>query len=194
MHFKKTLQKKETNRGFGLVELLVAISIMTLVSTVILTRHNAFDSAVVLRNQAYEVAFTLREAQNLAVSAAYSPDDTVSDYHQRYGVRFDRSEPRVYRIFRDNNGNGRYDSSPSEDYGAPGILDPRFSITSLENGGETVSWNTLEVMFERPNFDGIFDPDPSDGAVRIGITTESGDTRKIEVTRTGQISVLELSP
>ena len=179
------------NKGFGLIELLVAISIMTLVSVAILTRHRAFDSAVVLRNQAYEVAFTIREAQNLAVSAAYSPDSTVAgtQYHQRYGVRFDLGEPQVYRLFRDNNGNGSYDNG--EEYGAPGILDPRFSITALTNSADNpISGGVLEVMFERPNFDAIFST--SDELVKIVVSTESGEERKIQVTRTGQISVLDI--
>ncbi|MCA9365642.1 prepilin-type N-terminal cleavage/methylation domain-containing protein, partial [Candidatus Kaiserbacteria bacterium] len=183
---------KQKNKGFGLIELLVAISVMTIVSATILTKHKAFDSAVVLRNQAYEVAFTLREAQNLAVSAAYNPDSaTGNEYRQRYGVRFDLNEPRVYRLFKDNDGNGVYTHDSGEEYGAPGILDPRFSFTYLkEISGDDVD-GPLEVMFERPNFDAVFDPTYLSGGIVIGLSAENGMIREIQVTRTGQISVLD---
>lgn len=174
-------------RGFGLVELLVSISIMTLVSAVILARHSSYNSAVLLRNQAYEVAFTIREAQNYALSAVFTDTGTglsTDSFRERYGVHFEAGNS-VYYLFRDDNGDGGYDAG--EEIGQPGRLDPRFVFSSVPGGT-----GVFDVMFERPNFDAIFDPNPSGPAGTPAIITVSTDTssRDIEVTRTGQIAVL----
>jgi Tfp pilus assembly protein FimT len=72
-----------SDRGFGLVELMVSISIMMLLTVVILNRQSSFNGAVLLRNQAYEVAFALRKAQLLAVSGntGTASATTTQQYH-----------------------------------------------------------------------------------------------------------------
>lgn len=190
----RSQQTRRSERGFGLVELMVSISIMTLVSVVILARHNSFNGSVVLRNQAYEVAFALREAQNYAVSAAFTGGANESSYRQRYGVHFDTSSS-VYYLFRDADGDGSYDSD--EAIGPPGRLDPRFQFSDFTTGGgASLSGSDLDVVFERPNFDALFSPSSSDGTVRIVLTAINPNdngvnvSREIEITGTGQIAVL----
>ena len=60
---------KILQNGFGLVELLVSISIMLLVTMVVLVNHESFNNGALLRSQAYEVALRLREVQLSAVGA-----------------------------------------------------------------------------------------------------------------------------
>jgi prepilin-type N-terminal cleavage/methylation domain-containing protein len=178
-------------RGFGLVELMVSMSIMALVSAVIITRQSSFNGAVLLRNQAYEVAFALREAQLLAVSGG---DESV----RRYGVYFNTSAAtqHQYILFRDSDEDGRYDSG--EQIGLTGRLDTRFEIR--EAFVDTTTHGEMVILFERPNFDAKYynstgiqqvDNVAYIDVARTGLTgIEVGTVRRVEVSNTGQISVV----
>lgn len=186
-----SLRQKSSSRGFGLVELMVSMSIMALVSAVIITRQSSFNGAVLLRNQAYEIAFAIREAQLLAVSGG---DESV----RRYGVYINTSDPteHQYILFRDNDEDGRYDAG--EQIGLTGKLDTRFEIRDAFIN--TTAHTEMVILFERPNFDALFydssgvrqtDTVAYVNVARSGVTgTDAGTVRRIEVTNTGQISVV----
>ena len=57
-------------RGFTLIELLISVLIIGIITTLVIVRYKQFDSTVLLKSAAYEVAFTLRETQVQSVSAA----------------------------------------------------------------------------------------------------------------------------
>lgn len=183
--------KKTPSRGFGLIELMVSMSIMALVSAVIITRQSSFNGAVLLRNQAYEVAFALREAQLLAVSGG---DESV----RRYGVYFNTSDAteHQYILFRDDDEDGRYDNG--EQIGLTGKLDTRFEIR--EAYIDTTAHTEMTIVFERPNFDALYynssgvlqnDTVAYINIARSGVTgTDAGAVRRIQVSKTGQISVV----
>ena len=188
------------SRGFGLVELMVSISIMTLVSTVILVKNRSFNNALLLRNQAYEIAFSLRQAQLLAVSGN---KESTGDSNQ-YGIYFDiTSSPGngQYRMFRDDSDApayvGRYDGADTT-LGVIGTLDNRFIIQEMVDRDGTTLEDTLSVTFVRPNFDALF-KDSSGGYFPgpVYLKVSPKDTggynnvpyRLVEITNTGQISV-----
>lgn len=171
---------------------MVSISIMALVSTVIVTRQSAFNGAVLLRNQAYEVAFAIREAQLLAVNGQ---DSDIKSY----GVSFSAGS-NTYRLFKDEDNDFILDSG--EQLGLVGRLDSRFQIRELFT--QTTSHNDLTVVFTRPNFDAQFCRD-EDGCrpnqlsngpayidvARVGVIRDgAGDVRRVEMMSTGQISVI----
>lgn len=194
--------KLTPSRGFGLIELMVSISIMTLVSTVILVKNRSFNNALLLRNQAYEVAFSLRQAQLLAVSGT---KESVGDSNQ-YGIYFDVATAPGnggYRLFRDDSDSsnttiGRYDAGDHTPPGGIGILDNRFIIDIVDSSGNPISENELTISFLRPNFDALFKY-ASGGYftqtvyLKILPKDSSGYTntpfRLVEITSTGQISV-----
>jgi prepilin-type N-terminal cleavage/methylation domain-containing protein len=184
-----------SKRGFGLVELMVSISIMTLVSTVILVKNRSFNNALLLRNQAYEVAFSLRQVQLLAVSGN---KESLSDSNQ-YGLYIDISgaDSDKYRLFRDDSNAGanlgRYDGG-DELIAIIGNLDSRFEITSITNSSGTVLDPQLSITFVRPNFDALFKDSSGgyfNGPIYLNIATKESPTatRSVEVTSTGQITV-----
>lgn len=158
-----------TARGFTLVELMVTISIMVLVTSAVLVRHTSFNSAVLLENQAYEIAFDIRQTQLLAVSAR----GRDADFRQTFSIEFEPGQ-RTYQIYQ-----GTFL------YGAPGALDRRFEITSVSGGSEG---NPARIEFRRPNFDAIFDDSLDTFIITIAPVNGTGE-RTIEVTRTGQITV-----
>lgn len=181
--------------GFSMVELLVSIGIVVLVLSIVVTRQNAFNGAVLLRSQAYEIALAMREVQLGAIS---SVSDGQGVFRSVQGIHFDLANDQQYRVFRDADGNRFWDIG--EDVGFSGILDPRFVVRSIEPN--TIG-DDLSIVFERPNFDADFVTDATgtvapDSAVliTIGLRGAAGsvcgqDIRQIEVRSTGQITVLE---
>lgn len=184
--------------GFGLVELLVSISIIVFITSLVLVRQSSFNGAVLLRSQAYEVALRAREVQLFAVSIV----GESGDFRNTYGVHFDStvtSNP-FYRVFRDADGDNYYDSD--EEFGTQGFLDTRFEIRELRVVGgpsDGTTPNSVSVVFERPNFDARFfsaaNADLDANRLEIDIArvgsagSGNGDVRTVEIGRTGQISV-----
>ncbi|USN87557.1 MAG: prepilin-type N-terminal cleavage/methylation domain-containing protein [Candidatus Nomurabacteria bacterium] len=180
--------------GFGLVEMMVSIGILVLVMSVILANHQAFNHAVLLKSQAYEIAFKVREAQLFAVSVT----GDSGDFRKVYGVHFnDSTSNGVYKVFRDNNATQNYYyDSVSEEFGEQGVLDPRFEVSDIRLLGSAVTPNDLSIIFTRPNFDARFftgpltEPANVTGAeIDVRLRGSTSPVYTIEITKTGQISV-----
>lgn len=199
MHRNFHLQKSpQTNLGFGLIELLVSISIVVLVTSVIMSRHGSYNGAVLLRSQAYEVALQAREVQLAAVSAV----GNAGDYRNVYGVYYNTATPGYYFSFRDTTPHDFYFDA-AEQLGPRVNLDPRFEIDDIRlvDGASEVSVGEISVIFERPNFDARFyegasSPAPAsvsaieiDIRVRDSVGDGVGAVRTVEISRTGQITV-----
>jgi prepilin-type N-terminal cleavage/methylation domain-containing protein len=176
-------------RGFGLIELIVSISIITIVTGIVVARHNAFNGAILLRNQAYEVAFAIRQAQQMAVSGS---DSFAANQRPRYGVYFNNDDANkdVYRLFRNDDSNYHFNSSNDTEI-AVFRFDSRFELGS-------VTQNPLSITFTRPLYDATFSHNGtllSDSSVSIEIRRKgaagngAGAVRRVEVTKAGQVRV-----
>jgi type II secretory pathway pseudopilin PulG len=197
--FKKTPNRIPMNAGFSMVELLVSIGIIVLVLSVVVTNQRSFNSAVLLRGQAYEIALAMREVQLGAIS---SVSDGTGVFRSVQGVHFNKADNQKYRVFRDSSGNKFWNSG--EDFGFSGLFDPRFELRRIEYGVSEV--DQLSIVFERPNFDAIFVTNEAgntltEQSVDIVIGLRGGETdvcgedvRTIQITSAGQISVLECTP
>lgn len=181
-----------TQGGFGVIELMVSISIIVMVTSIILVRQTSFNSAILLRSQAYEVALQLREIQLAAVSASY--EDSSAGFRTVLGAHFDATAGNntFYRIFRDGDDDNFYDPS-SEEYGRQGILDSRFEISDIRSIGDAYDGNGMSIVFERPNFDArFFDSGGEVTASNVQIDIQrvgTTEVRTIEITSAGQIAV-----
>jgi prepilin-type N-terminal cleavage/methylation domain-containing protein len=198
---KNKLMWSVPSRGFGMVELLVSISIMTIVSAIILARQNSFNGAVLLRSEAYEIALRIREVQLSAVSAINRGSGS-DDFRSVLGVYFSSEDGRneTYPVFRDSNvsPNNDYFYQTEERFGEQGRIDQRFEIREIRVGGSVET--DVSVVFERPNFDASFFTSSGNEAnvdsVEIDISpkgdtgTGNANVRTIEVTSTGQIGVI----
>jgi type II secretory pathway pseudopilin PulG len=189
--------------GFSLVELLVSIGIVVMVLSLVVANQQAFNSAVLLRGQAYEIALAMREVQLGAVSAV---SDGTGEFRSNQGIYFDLDiSAQQYRLFRDAPGPGAISRfwNAGEDIGLSGLLDNRFEVRGFEMPPGTAIGNQLSITFERPNFDATFVTsnsgtiiDEQAAIITIGLRGGSSsvcgeDIRQIEVRSTGQIAVLE---
>ncbi len=184
--FRTQTHAPSRTAGFGLIELMVAVGIMALVTSMVLVRQSAFNSAVLLENQAYEVAFDIRQTQLRAVSTQAG---TTEDFYGSYEIEFTVGD-RFYDVFQVSEGGSR------SRVGARLQVDPRFEIVDIvsvaEDGSSSSIGNSMAIRFSRPTFDASFGSGNAGVAVAgVVIRSREDDTRerRIEVSNTGQISV-----
>ncbi|MAZ56470.1 hypothetical protein CL653_01645 [bacterium] len=193
--FSPTQSKSNFSQGFTLVEMLITLAIISLIIGVMLIRHGAFNSATLLKNQTFEIALDIREAQIFAISAR----GNNAEFREEYGIHFNIDSPGEYLFFVDDGSTTppRYNSG--EEINPVRLLDDRFEIIALcvdVDTSENCDIDWLDVSFGRPNFDAGIRYSPPSGvqttqSARIDIAAKNDITfvRSIYVTATGQINV-----
>lgn len=170
-----------------MIELLVSIAIIAVISMVMLARYRSFNSTILLRDLAYEIALSIREAQVLGISVR----GESGSFKNAYGMHF--TPGTTYILFIDRKpvsggpANGQYDSGEE--------------VTTYTIGQEntvkklyanTTELDTLDVLFERPDPDAFFHTSPAASVVnsaRIIVGSPDGSVRAVRVWPTGQIEV-----
>jgi len=185
------------NRGFSLVELVVVAGIITLLSMALITKQNKFDSTILLRGLAYEVALSIRQAQIYGLSIKESAQGS-GNFGVGYGIHFSSANQTSYILFADVNGNAVYDgeSESVEVFTVRRGYRIASACATLSSGaercapGELVS---LSVAFKRPDPDSLIRSDIAGetyGSARIVILAPDGtSSRTVSVESTGQIAV-----
>jgi prepilin-type N-terminal cleavage/methylation domain-containing protein len=185
------------NGGFTLVELIVTVGIFALISTVVLVRNSQFDNEVLLADVAYDVALSIRQAQNYGINVL----GQSNEFNFPYGVYFEAGEnATTYTLFQDLNENYAY--TPDEETLEIFTLGRGFTIArictdvSSFDACDTSRIENARIVFKRPNPDALINADEKGegalGAVGIELVAPRGGSRFIIVRSTGQISVTQL--
>lgn len=198
---KKYIQNTAVSRaGFTLIELIVTVGIFALVSTVVLVRNSQFDNEVLLSGVAYDVALSIRQAQNYGINVL----GQGNNFDHPYGVYFASNtgeDVTTYVLFRDLNGNYAYDEGGgpvAEEALETFTLGRGFTVGRLCNFSiDQTCGDPLKsgaaIIFKRPNPDAIINADVDGknglGGVGVELITPRGGSRLIIVESTGQISI-----
>lgn len=191
---KKT--KPQLVSGFTLVELLVVASIITIITLVILAKHGSFNSTILLKSLAYDVALSVRQAQvyGISVRAAQSGGDP---FDVGYGIYITSANPTTYVFFEDLDRDNHYDGEAEsvEVFSVRrGYRLARFCAL-LPSGIERCApgeLTSLSVAFDRPDPEAIITSDLLNDAYAsayIEVESPGGTRMRIDVSSTGQISV-----
>lgn len=198
----KTFSKPKFTTGFTLVELLITIVIFVMLTGVVLFNQNKFDSTVLLKNLAYDIALTIRQAQTYGVNVRESQETGI---FSSYGVYLNVVENNKKIIFFSDVVKDYKFTDSSMDCPANDIDSECMQKYSLKKGnyisklcaGQNVS-NCLEVdklvlYFQRPNPDAYIYADGSSISSKYSEIeiSSSDDSSKISivVTDVGQIYV-----
>jgi prepilin-type N-terminal cleavage/methylation domain-containing protein len=110
---KKIFQRqKNKSRGFTLTELLVTLSIVTVISGMVIANYPSFNSRTSLTGLAQQIAISVREAQVYGVSVRTATSSVVGGgTYPAYGVFFGRdtiatthASDKSYSLFYDQAG------------------------------------------------------------------------------------------
>lgn len=191
------------NRGMTYIELIIVLSIFSVISGIVIFSYQEFQAKVDIKNLTNEIALKLVEAQKSSIAgklALVAP--TVVPWKPSYGVYFDVTAPNGFIYFADLDNSG--------DCNTPGCL-PAFylnqevaevstitrnsSINSIEVSGAgcPATVQNLTVVFKRPNSSPIISFNPPITCVldfvSIGVSSVNGKTAKIKVFPSGRIQI-----
>lgn len=186
--------------GFTLIELLAVTGVLVIISTVVLANNAAFGGAITLRNLAYDIALSVREAQTYGISVRKFGTGG-GEFGAGYGIHAEITSPNTYIIFADiANNNGIYDAGQNESVesitirGNYDIID----LCATPIGGSEICAPTItkiDIIFKRPEPDAYIRVNGNATIYqrgRIIIKAPRGNRVAVLVESTGQISVQPL--
>lgn len=200
MSFRCKLYQKK-HKGFSLIEVLITSAIIGIMTGIVVVQYGAFNSSVLLKNQAYEIALAVREAQVFSISVRGDQNNT---FREEYGIHValegaggtDPTQTVTLFVDADDDDPTQYDVGDIDVERL--ITDSRFEIYELCIGN-TLSFacsgiGDLSITFKRPDFDAeIYSSDWGSGSIAsIGLrgTSDRSIIRSVVVNATGQISVI----
>ncbi len=89
--------------GFTFIELVVVISIVSIISSVLIFNYGSFDANIRLQNLAQDIALRIKEAQTVAIAGTYAYDysyDFQGDpigQAPSYGIYFNFTDDSVFK-------------------------------------------------------------------------------------------------
>lgn len=195
--------------GFSLIELLAVTAVIALVSAVILTSNSTFGGQVLLRNLAYDIALSVRQAQVYGIAVQRFGSGTFT---AGYGIHFDISSPANYLLFGDAiTVNGLYDcptpgSVTTCEQLESNTISNGFKISQLcatpAGGAESCNFTSIDILFKRPDPDAWISATPSGStpvsciltgpcysSARITVRSPRGNTATVRIDQNGQIAV-----
>ncbi|MDO8729312.1 MAG: prepilin-type N-terminal cleavage/methylation domain-containing protein [bacterium] len=198
------------NSGFTIVELLVSISIVTVILTVIVLNQSTYTDGIALTNLADEISSTISQAQAYGVGVKGLSNEFNASYGVTFSIRTstDDGDNKAYLNFVDNvlplnqlyNGDWRCDHT--ECLGKINITRGNFikEICIVEkNDNEQCSVaQRIDISFARPsteaqikffNNGGNEVGQADNKGAKIKLQSPRGAIRSVTAYKTGQVSV-----
>ena len=109
MIFMKIFKDIKINRGMTYIELIVVLSIFSIISSIVMFNYGDFQSKVDVKNLASDIALQVVQAQKSSLSGLLPPSgySAISLWKPSFGVYFDIPPSTQFIYFVDlNNLNG----------------------------------------------------------------------------------------
>jgi len=89
---------RRPGRGVTLIELLVVLAIISVLVIVVITSQSTFNKTIILSNTAYDIALTIRTAENYGIGNRPGIDAATN---RGYGVHFEGIPTNTFKTFAD---------------------------------------------------------------------------------------------
>jgi prepilin-type N-terminal cleavage/methylation domain-containing protein len=205
--FKRIDKKIQMNKGMSYVELIVVLSIFSVLSSIAIFNYGTFQDKVDIKNLASDVALKIVEAQRSSLSGLFPPlaqPQNPATWKPSYGIYFDMSENNnnsfIYFTDLDYSTppqNGFFDDSDCVGECLDKIVITKgnsiFGLDVFYKGGATDSLSDLTITFSRPNSGAIISSsgisDPSVSYVQITVVSPSESKALIKVYPSGRVQI-----
>lgn len=190
-----------SRKGFTLIELLISVAIISIVTGMVLVKYSSFDSTVILKSAAYDIAVSIREVQVKSLSQVRS-GGTGASFNYPYGISFTPgSQSYDVFTFASDTGTPRYDSANASRLNTA-MLGNSLQVDQVCAYGTSASdpcaFTRLDISFRRPEYKALFygkngvDYSSTITSAKIKVkSTKAGatDVFVVEISNLGQISV-----
>lgn len=197
--FKKFVNRiNRSKEGFTLIELMVTVGIFVLMTSLLLAKYNNYYSGTIFKNQAYDIAITLRQAQSFGISVKVDVAPGSNSFDSAYGVRFPSAGVNNFSLYSFiRNGNSYSQNILQKEYRLKnGAYIERLDVST--DGSAYSLANSVNVIFQRPNPEAIFcanvngvDSCGTYKYLSIGLKAPNGTIKTVKVNNSGQISIVE---
>jgi len=203
-------KKTKKNEGMTYIELIVVLSIFSLLSSVALFNYGAFQDKIDIKNLGSDIALKIVEAQKSAVSGAFSTHTLPASSKPSFGVYLysgsisnQDADNKDFIYFADLNNNNSYDDVTCSPTNLSGECLDKVRITKNNSISELKIFGTgagcpavvtaLTVVFKRPDYSAIINSNPSISCsvsyAQITVTSPKGTASLIKLYPSGRIQV-----
>ncbi len=186
-----TKRKRKNGRAFTLIELMTVMAIFAVMSVLVMANYKDFGARTILKNLAYKVALSIREAQVSGITGR-NLNISSGDYNTSYGVFFSSAYKNKYIFFADNNPkNSRYDSGEEVEVFTLSAGHEISNICVFSNiSGTCDPVSNLHISFKRPEPDAYIYSESGGPyqAASIEISGSGGRKLYVHVLSSGQIT------
>lgn len=195
-----------SQKGFTLLELLVVITIATIITTALVIQHNRWNDRLVVNTQAYELALMIRQAQFYSLGVKEDKTSSNADkFNVGYGVYFDSNYNNRYIYFADRNNNKIYNLGEEVEtkYLNRGVVIS--DVCSLGSPGWCFyqgggSFRKLNIFFFRPETkaqiatlnDGDNPVNAGGSPIRIYLRSPGNNRFAVQIDDNGRVSIYKL--
>ena len=202
-----TRTPKSLVSGFTLLELLVVITISTIITTALVIQNRQWNHQLTVNTQRYELALMLRQAQVYSLAVREDMAGTGDKFDIGYGVHVSVSNNNRYIFFADRNRNKKYDTGEEIEEGIKTLNRGVYisKLCAIKDGVEKCTGQPgigalkqISVSFFRPNpaaivsfiNDGgnIINPPEHFPPATIYLRSPGGHESSIKIEANGQIS------
>lgn len=191
----------KNNTGFTLIELMITLSIVTVLLTTVLFNYSTFTDNLAITSAEQEMAIAIRQAQTFGLNVR-EVSVSSGQFNYAFGIYFNPATPSDYYLFVDSNDDKKYTVGSGCGSGSTECVE-RFTlrnnvrITNVCDSGTCYNNKMLNITFLRPSPDARVyfmnsDGSPFSGPVvqgRIELTSQKGRVLRVSVESTGQITV-----
>lgn len=173
-------------RAFTLLEILIVLSIFSIITVLVFSDGRRFGQETNLTNSIYDTMLSIREAQTYSLSVRKV--EGVDGFAGHFGVYFNKNDNRKIIIFADRNASLGYDDG--DEIIRTDSLSDNIIISDLCVGNSTscsaITGGQLNVVFRRPNAQAYINTNNKEGRICL---SGGSSVKHIKITDSGQMTI-----